>query len=100
MVYRERCEECDSSLVRFTFDKMETPLENGETEYVGCIMCDELLNNMLELISGRNKHVSLIRHRGRGRGRGRRGRGKGEKRSVFDDMYSCLLTKSTQINDT
>ena len=86
-VLKKRCEECGSSLVKIDFNKKDTPLESGQTEYSGCLLCDELLRGMLEVRSGRNKHVSLVHRRGRGRGRGRRGRDRGhEKRSVFDDM--------------
>ena len=96
-VMKKRCEECGSSLLKIQFNRNETPLKDGATEYSGCIMCDELLKGMLEIRSGRNKHVSMVRHRGRGRGRGRRGRGRGrgagEKRSVFDYMFRVCAMK-------
>lgn len=103
-VMKKRCEECGSSLLKIQFNKNETPLKDGATEYSGCIMCDELLKGMLEIRSGRNKHVSLVRHRGRGRGRGRRGRGRGrgagEKRSVFDYMFCVCVINHVGVNDT
>lgn len=91
-VLKKRCEECESSLLKISFNKNNSPLPGGETEYTGCILCDELLSGMIEIVSGRNRHISLVHRRGRGKGRGRgRGRGKGNKRgtgkrSVFDDM--------------
>lgn len=94
-VLKKRCEECESSLLKVSFNKNSTPLPGGETEYSGCILCDELLSGLIEMVSGRNRHISLVHRRGRGRGRGKgrgkgrggKGRGKGTgKRSVFDDM--------------
>ena len=95
IVSKKRCDDCGASILNIQFNKNDTPLPNGNTEYAGCIWCDERLKGMLELKTGRNKHVDLVHHRGRGRGRGRghgrgrgkgHGRGKGEKHSVFDYM--------------
>ena len=61
-------------------------------------LANHLLN--IEIKTGRNKHVSLVKRGGKGGRRGRgRGKTKGEKRSVFDDMYECFLTKRLNIND-
>lgn len=99
-VLKERCEECGSSILQIAFNKNETPLEDGKTDYSGCILCDSFLHDMLEIKTGRNKHVSLVKRGGKGGRRGRaRGKTKGEKRSVFDDMYECFLTKRLNIND-
>lgn len=101
-VLKTHCEGCNASLVKVVFNKLNSPLPDGQLEYTGCIMCDDFLNGIIELVSGRNKHVKLVHRRGRGRGRGRRGgnrgRGRGGKRSVFDDMYSCFQ-HTRNIND-
>ncbi|ESW35784.1 hypothetical protein PHAVU_001G264300 [Phaseolus vulgaris] len=73
---KERCPECDSSIIEVDFNKKTTPLEDGATLHRGCILCDELLHSLVEM-----KHGRSFRHMGsRGRGRGRkggRGRGRG-----------------------
>jgi hypothetical protein len=35
-------------LVDVAFNKKDTPLPDGETTFVGCIKCDELLNSKIE----------------------------------------------------
>ena len=45
-VSKQRCEECGSSILNFSFNKNETPLENGKTEYSGCILCDPFLEEI------------------------------------------------------
>jgi DNA topoisomerase-3 len=71
-----QCADCaDSNLLKIEFHKDKSPLGDG-TEYQGCIMCDALLNSLIEFRTGRKRHISLSRRGGRG-GRGRRGRGRG-----------------------
>ncbi|XP_077457856.1 DNA topoisomerase 3-beta-1 isoform X2 [Stigmatopora argus] len=75
-VAQENCEACDAPLVTVDFNKARTPLPDGETQHTGCVFCDSLFQDLVEL-----KHAAM-RHpmhrgggarRGRGRGRGRRG---------------------------
>ncbi|KAF6163367.1 hypothetical protein GIB67_009607 [Kingdonia uniflora] len=74
---KDRCPECDSTILEVNFNKNTTPLSNGATLHIGCILCDELLHSLVEMKHGK----SFFKHmRGRGRGRGRggsRGRGRG-----------------------
>ncbi|XP_014521718.1 DNA topoisomerase 3-beta isoform X1 [Vigna radiata var. radiata] len=74
---KERCGECDSSIIEVDFNKKTTPLEDGATLHRGCILCDELLHSLVEMKHGRSfKHMSS-RGRGRGARKGGRGRGRG-----------------------
>ncbi|XP_077250449.1 DNA topoisomerase, type IA, core isoform X2 [Tasmannia lanceolata] len=75
---RDHCPECDSTIIEVDFNKKTTPLNDGATLHVGCILCDELLHSLVEMKHGK----SLFRRsggRGRGRGRGRGGRGRGRR---------------------
>ena len=78
------CPECGVSTVIFEFSKLKTPLPNGQTTHVGCVVCDEFLNSITEVVVGRAVNLLVARQerhrrgangRGRGRGRGRGGRG-------------------------
>ncbi|CAL8083707.1 unnamed protein product [Prunus armeniaca] len=85
---RERCPECDSTILEVDFNKKTTPLENGETLYTGCILCDELLHSLVEMKYGKS---FFKRMGGRGRGRGSRrggyrGRGRGTGKKVDPKM--------------
>lgn len=76
-ISRKHCEECDTKICKFEFNKLKTPLPNNETTYVGCIICDDMLNSLTEIISGRSIHLTLLRqqrHKRNARG-GRGGRG-------------------------
>lgn len=81
---QEQCSECDSTILEVDFNKKTTPLKDGATLHVGCILCDELLHSLVEL-----KHGRSFRHGGRGRGRGaKRGgstRGRGRGSSKWED---------------
>ncbi|KAG7995301.1 hypothetical protein I3843_01G102700 [Carya illinoinensis] len=75
----ERCPDCDSKLLEVDFNKKTTPLEDGATLYVGCIICDELLHSLVEMKHGKSfSRRTSSRGRGRGTGRGR-GRGTGKR---------------------
>ncbi|KAL0366648.1 UNVERIFIED_CONTAM: DNA topoisomerase 3-beta [Sesamum radiatum] len=79
---KDHCPECDSTIIEVDFNKKTTPLKDGATLHIGCILCDELLYSLVEMKHGKSfsRHA---RHRGRGRGRGRRGhsgRGRGSKK--------------------
>lgn len=68
----------------------------GKVIHVGCIVCDEFLNSLTEIVAGRSINLQVLRqerHRrgGRGRGRGGRGRGrsgarKGDVKMSFSDF--------------
>ncbi|KAB1203333.1 DNA topoisomerase 3-beta-1 [Morella rubra] len=76
---RERCPECDSTILEVDFNKKTTPLDNGATLHVGCILCDELLHSLVEMKHGKS-FSKRMGSRGRGRGAGRgRGRGGGKR---------------------
>lgn len=74
---RERCPDCDSTIIEVDFNKKTTPLSDGTTLHVGCILCDKLLHSLVEM-----KHGTSFKYAG-GRGRGRRGgiRGRGRRSS-------------------
>ncbi|KAL1358200.1 DNA topoisomerase 3-beta isoform X1 [Arachis hypogaea] len=84
---KERCAECDSSIVEVDFNKKTTPLEDGSTLHRGCILCDELLHSLVEMKHGRGFRRMGSRG-GRGRGGGRRGgyRGRGRGKMVDPKM--------------
>lgn len=75
---KERCTECDSSIIEVDFNKKTTPLEDGSTLHRGCILCDDLLHSLVEMKHGRGFRRTGSRGRGRGGRRGGyRGRGRG-----------------------
>ncbi|GAU31076.1 hypothetical protein TSUD_322130 [Trifolium subterraneum] len=74
---KERCPECDSSIIEVDFNKKTTPLADGATLHRGCILCDELLHSLVEMKHGRG--FKRMSSRGRGRGRGGRKGGRGGK---------------------
>ncbi|KAL6526662.1 hypothetical protein OROGR_015752 [Orobanche gracilis] len=83
---RDHCTDCDSTIIEVDFNKNTTPLKDGATLHVGCILCDELLHSLVEL-----KHGKSFRRRGRGRGRGRgqrgySGRGRGGRKQQDPKM--------------
>ncbi|XP_008792952.1 DNA topoisomerase 3-beta isoform X1 [Phoenix dactylifera] len=79
----KKCPECDSTIIEVDFNKRTTPLSDGATLHVGCILCDELLHSLVEMKHGKS---FFRRGRGRGRGRGRASsRGRGRGRSKYED---------------
>ncbi len=91
---RKDCSECGVKLMNFEFNKLKSPLPNGETSYSGCIVCDDFLNGLSDIVAGRSMNIQVLRQlrqrraaaggRGkRGRGRGGRGRGRGKKGDVL-----------------
>jgi DNA topoisomerase-3 len=74
---KERCPECDSSIIEVDFNKKTTPLADGSTLHRGCILCDVLLHSLVEMKHGRG--FKRMSSRGRGRGRGGRKGGRGGK---------------------
>ncbi|KAK6145794.1 hypothetical protein DH2020_019663 [Rehmannia glutinosa] len=83
---KDRCPNCDSTIIEVDFNKKTTPLKDGATLHVGCILCDELLHSLVEMKHGKSFYR---RGRGRGRGRGRRGyggRGRGGRKQQDPKM--------------
>jgi DNA topoisomerase III len=84
---RQSCADCGTRLIFFEFNKSQkSPLPSGADSCTGCLVCDDALNGLTEIVAGRSMHLTLLRQMrfkrgagGRGgRGRGRRGgRGKG-----------------------
>lgn len=83
----DNCQDCGVRLITVEFNKMK-PLPNGELSRSGCIVCDDTLTGLTELIAGRSMNITVLRQMrakraamsGRGgRGRGGRGRGRGPK---------------------
>jgi DNA topoisomerase-3 len=76
------CEECGQHIATFEFLKGGSPLPSGELVATGCVMCDDSLNEITEITTGRKVHLKVVRQKrtmnaargGRG-GRGRGGRG-------------------------
>ncbi|TRY93579.1 hypothetical protein DNTS_005181 [Danionella cerebrum] len=88
-VSQDSCDSCDASLVVVDFNKTRSPLPEGETQHTGCVFCDPVFQDLVEL-----KHATM-RHpmhrpggarRGRGRGRGRRPMGRGNLKKPKDKM--------------
>ncbi|XP_010247445.1 PREDICTED: DNA topoisomerase 3-beta isoform X1 [Nelumbo nucifera] len=84
---RERCPDCDSTIIEVDFNKKTTPLKDGATLHTGCILCDELLHSLVEMKHGKSFFKRMGgRPRGRGRGRGRGGsRGRGRSGGKRED---------------
>lgn len=79
-VAAESCEVCEASLVAVDFHKTRTPLRAGATQHTGCVFCDPVFQDLVELRHATMRHPA---HRGGarrgGRGRGRRGNPKKPK---------------------
>jgi DNA topoisomerase-3 len=87
---RQECNECGLKLTKFEFSKLKTTLPNGETIRQGCIMCDDFLNSLTEIILGRTINVTVLRQmrQRRAAAGGRRGRGRkrGDPKMSFSDF--------------
>jgi DNA topoisomerase III len=100
---RRNCEECGTRIATFEFNKMhKSPAlpagAVGEEGLTGCIVCNDVLNGLTEIVTGRSVHLTLLRQirfkrnaggRGRGRGRGRGGRAggkRGDAKMSFSDF--------------
>uniref|UniRef100_A0A3Q0REG7 DNA topoisomerase n=1 Tax=Amphilophus citrinellus TaxID=61819 RepID=A0A3Q0REG7_AMPCI len=75
-VAQESCDVCDASLVAVDFNKTRTPLPAGETQHTGCVFCDPVFQDLVELKHATMRHSM---HRGGGARRGGRGRGRGRR---------------------
>ncbi|XP_070402415.1 DNA topoisomerase 3-beta-1 isoform X3 [Nothobranchius furzeri] len=75
-VATESCDACEASLVAVDFNKTRTPLPAGETQHAGCVFCDPVFQDLVELKHATMRHAM---HRGGGARRGGRGRGRGRR---------------------
>ncbi|XP_043967800.1 DNA topoisomerase 3-beta-1 isoform X2 [Gambusia affinis] len=75
-VAQESCDACDASLVAVDFNKTRTPLPDSETQHTGCVFCDPVFQDVVELKHATMRHSM---HRGGGARRGGRGRGRGRR---------------------
>lgn len=83
---RGQCAVCGTRLAQVEFSKAQvSPLASGEHTIVGCIVCDDTLNALTEIVTGRSVHLLVQRRlrqlRGGGRGKGLAGRGDGRGRT-------------------
>lgn len=70
-IAQENCDSCDASLVAVDFNKTCSPLPAGGTQHTGCVFCDPIFQDAVEL-----KHATMRYPRGVGGRRGARGRGR------------------------
>lgn len=90
---RHQCEKCGLRMLKFEFSKLKSPLPNGEVLRTACVVCDDFLNNLTEIVLGRSINITVVRQmrarraaRGGGRGRGRgRGKKRGDPKMSFED---------------
>ncbi|KAK9917893.1 hypothetical protein WJX75_009329 [Coccomyxa subellipsoidea] len=72
---KERCQSCESVMLKLDFKKGASPLPNSGTETTVCVVCDEKISALCTAKHGRSyakRRGGGRRGRGRGRGRGRR----------------------------
>ncbi|KAI1901120.1 hypothetical protein AGOR_G00056930 [Albula goreensis] len=88
----DSCESCEASLVAVDFNKARSPLPGDETQHTGCVFCDPVFQDLVELKHATMRHPmhrggQARRQGGRGRGRGRRGGGgRGNPKKPKDKM--------------
>lgn len=82
-VSADTCEVCDAALVLVDFNKAKSPLPGDQTQHTGCVFCDTIFQDLVELKHATMRHPmhrgGQGRKQGRGRGRGRRGNPKKPK---------------------
>ena len=72
-VAKATCGTCGAFKLAIEFHAKQTPLADGETKHVGCLLCDDLLNSLTADVQARAPQANnATTRRGRGRGRGRR----------------------------
>uniref|UniRef100_A0A6Q2XS23 DNA topoisomerase n=1 Tax=Esox lucius TaxID=8010 RepID=A0A6Q2XS23_ESOLU len=84
----ESCETCEASLVAVDFNKTRSPLPDGETQHSGCVFCDPVFQDLVELKHATMRHPSMTR--GGGARRGGRGRGRGRREKKPKDKMAAL----------
>ncbi|XP_074897693.1 DNA topoisomerase 3-beta-1 isoform X2 [Buteo buteo] len=86
----ETCDLCDAALVDVDFNKAKSPLPGDETQHSGCIFCDPVFQDLVELKHAAMRHPmhrgGQGKRQGRGRGKGRRPGGRLNPKKPKDKM--------------
>ncbi|XP_075372368.1 DNA topoisomerase 3-beta-1 isoform X2 [Mycteria americana] len=86
----ETCDLCDAALVDVDFNKAKSPLPGDETQHSGCIFCDPVFQDLVELKHAAMRHPmhrgGQGKRQGRGRGKGRRPGGRLNSKKPKDKM--------------
>uniref|UniRef100_G1QHD0 DNA topoisomerase n=1 Tax=Nomascus leucogenys TaxID=61853 RepID=G1QHD0_NOMLE len=89
-VSADTCSVCEAALLDVDFNKAKSPLPGDETQHMGCVFCDPVFQELVELKHAASCHPmhrgGLGRRQGRGRGRARRPPGKPNPRRPKDKM--------------
>lgn len=88
-VSAETCAACEAALLDVDFNKAKSPLPGNGTRHTGCVFCDPIFRELVELkhaASCHPMHRGPGRRQGRGRGRGRGPAGKPGPRRPKDKM--------------
>nr|XP_048308371.1 DNA topoisomerase 3-beta-1 isoform X4 [Myodes glareolus] len=89
-VSADTCNTCEAALLDVDFNKVKSPLPGNETQHTGCIFCDPVFQELVELKHAASCHPMHRggpgRRQGRGRARGRRPPGKPNPRRPKDKM--------------
>uniref|UniRef100_A0A8C3LPF1 DNA topoisomerase n=1 Tax=Chrysolophus pictus TaxID=9089 RepID=A0A8C3LPF1_CHRPC len=86
----ETCDLCDAALVDVDFNKAKSPLPGDETQHSGCVFCDPVFQDLVELKHAAMRHPmhrgGQGKRQGRGRGKGRRPGGRPNPKKPKDKM--------------
>ncbi|XP_009436168.1 DNA topoisomerase 3-beta-1 isoform X7 [Pan troglodytes] len=89
-VSADTCSVCEAALLDVDFNKAKSPLPGNETQHMGCVFCDPVFQELVELKHAASCHPMHRggpgRRQGRGRGRARRPPGKPNPRRPKDKM--------------
>ncbi|XP_070131367.1 DNA topoisomerase 3-beta-1 isoform X3 [Equus przewalskii] len=89
-VSADTCSACEAALLDVDFNKAKSPLPGDETQHTGCVFCDPIFQELVELKHAASCHPMHRggpgRRQGRGRARGRRPTGKPSARRPKDKM--------------
>ncbi|XP_008958125.1 DNA topoisomerase 3-beta-1 isoform X3 [Pan paniscus] len=89
-VSADTCSVCEAALLDVDFNKAKSPLPGDETQHMGCVFCDPVFQELVELKHAASCHPMHRggpgRRQGRGRGRARRPPGKPNPRRPKDKM--------------
>lgn len=89
-VSADTCEACEAALVDVDFNKAKSPLPGDETQHTGCVFCDSVFQELVELKHAAPCHPmhrsGAGKRQGRGRARGRRPAGRLNPRRPKDKM--------------
>nr|XP_039318295.1 DNA topoisomerase 3-beta-1 isoform X3 [Saimiri boliviensis boliviensis] len=89
-VSADTCSVCEAALLDVDFNKAKSPLPGDETQHMGCVFCDPIFQELVELKHAPSCHPMHRggpgRRQGRGRGRARRPPGKPNPRRPKDKM--------------